>query len=1152
MKKLLFLVATAVAGVSVLADNWVYDPNGEIDYLGYKGGVVSDGVWKFKATVSGSNIKFGAVATNVYPEVVTPIDFSKPVEKAGDPSTTYTITELNDGFGFYRNGRLIPEWGYTSAGWDNIGWRPCCYRVGEITFPQDGLTTIGARFFTHCTNAVGTVVFPDSLTTLGADAFLSCKKMSIAAADLPSGLTSIAGGVFSSGIAITGDVVLPCIKTLGSSAFKGTAITSVTLGPDLTSIAGGYNAGAFSDCAQLTNLVFDASSSVQLDGGWILANSPKIPKTLDLSVVSKVTLQSNNASYPMFCNCAATKYIFSSKLTVLYSYSFHNCTEVGEVHFSGMPPTFTGDKVFLGANQKGLMTYVHLDKNDPDYATQKAAWDALTAGGELLEEGSTWSEAMAGDIYEKRPLLLYVPEVVRERGHWVYDDSTDVPVVSNGVWTFKAKLAGRSLIVQDVIGYPAEPTEIDFSKSATNLKGTPLTIVEVSPKFGNSNGAGAAAGFVSRVVFPTNKLETIGEYAFRGCDNMTDFVLSPSNLLTTIETAAFYGCSGATNTLVFPTTLKTIKSSAFASDSGLSFDFSLCQQLTTVEGGAFNASGLSGDIVLTNLTSIGGRAFANTAITSAKFGPNLASTDGNGTAGPFANCLSLTNVIFDANASTEFKNGGMFYGCTSLKEVDLAGVVKIGLMTDADYYSHFKASAVKKAFFSEKLAFLGAYTFSAAAYLSEVHFFGMPPATLCTPVLGGVSSAQAVTTYVHLDKKATTYDYAEAKAAWDKLTAGGELLEEGSTWSEAMAGANYKLRELVLYTEPEIGELGHWVYDERVSPAVVSNGVWAFNATKSGRTVSLAEVVSYPTSPTELDFTKPLTDHNGGKLTYFAISPHFGVSADANGFVGGPAAEYVTRLLLPTNGLFTIGDYAFCGCTNLTEVIPCLPDSVTTLGYAAFRGVKFAPGNTDIRLYGVSKLEKHVFVNTTATSVYFGPALKEIFSQWHEGAFYNVKSLTNAVFDAGITNCVLGGSTFGPFESCSGLVGHLNLAGFKALRLPMATEAPVSSVTIGAGCTEISSDSVAGLTALTNVIFLGDAPAALAQQTTFLKSRGSNTVVRTTISKKFKASWIPLTNEGRVQHKGTHWAGAYIGGEDYINARPISTVEPDGLMMIVK
>jgi len=47
---------TTAAGVTLAAD-WVYDPNGQIDYLGYTGGVVSDGTWTFKATVSGSSIK---------------------------------------------------------------------------------------------------------------------------------------------------------------------------------------------------------------------------------------------------------------------------------------------------------------------------------------------------------------------------------------------------------------------------------------------------------------------------------------------------------------------------------------------------------------------------------------------------------------------------------------------------------------------------------------------------------------------------------------------------------------------------------------------------------------------------------------------------------------------------------------------------------------------------------------------------------------------------------------------------------------------------------------------------------------------------------------------------------------------------------------
>ena len=67
---------------------------------------------------------------------------------------------------------------------------------------------------------------------------------------------------------------------------------------------------------------------------------------------------------------------------------------------------------------------------------------------------------------------------------------------------------------------------------------------------------------------------------------------------------------------------------------------------------------------------------------------------------------------------------------------------------------------------------------------------------------GGFCSPKplAVTTYVHLDPKAS--DYAEAKAAWDALTAGGELKTSGSTWNEAMGGPDFAKRELVLFKRP--------------------------------------------------------------------------------------------------------------------------------------------------------------------------------------------------------------------------------------------------------------------------------------------------------------------------------------------------------------
>ena len=772
MKKLLFLVAAAVAGVSVFADNWVYDPNGEIDYLGYKGGVVSDGVWKFKATVSGSTIKFGAVATNVYPEVVTPIDFSKPVEKAGDPSTTYTITELNDGFGFYRNGWTIPEWGYTEGGWDSVGYRPCCYRVGEITFPQDGLTAIGARFFTHCTNLTTVtekLVLPASLTSIGRDSFLSCKKIEVDVGDLPSGLTAIGEAAFAGGFKVTGDLNLPNIKTISGKAFMGTGITS------------------------------------------------------------------------------------------------------------------------------------------------------------------------------------------------------------------------------------------------------------------------------------------------------------------------------------------------------------------------------------------------------AKLGPNLASTDGNGESGPFAKCLSLTNVVFDANASTEFKDGGMFYGCTSLKRVDLAGVVKIGLMTDADYYSHFKASAVEEVFFSERLAYLAAYSLSGDSALAEVHFYGMPPATLCTPVFGGVGDTQTVTTYVHLDKEAKTYDYNAAKAAWDKLTAGGELLEDGSTWSEDMAGKAYKVRDLVLYVPSQGGEeLGYWVYDDRVTPSVVSNGVWCFKATKSGKSITVLDVITYPSQPTELDFSKSLTDLNKTALTFSSISPHFGIASGGDRFKGGLGSESVSKLMLPTNGLFTIGEYAFCGCANLTEITPCVPDSVTTVGYAAFQNVQLAEGKGDVRLYGISTLEEHVFLGASVTSVTFGPDLRTVRCHWHEGAFYGCSQLTNVVFDAAMQGATMTGWTEGPFTDCSKITCPLDMSGFADLTFHFISGTKVPEVIVGAGCRNVVADFFSGDTSLTNVICKCRLPDILGEPV--FSGVGANQKVTTQIlwenrdvTNSSGKCWLDYAAGGFIDRKHSTWAAARLVDGVPPKNRPL--IAPDaklGLMMIVK
>ena len=89
MKKILFLLSAAVAGVSVFADDWTYNPEAKC---------VSDNIWTFSATDNGSGgITFNRVQQ--VPGAVSPLDFSKPVKDVDGNSMT--IVSIDRIFGYF-------------------------------------------------------------------------------------------------------------------------------------------------------------------------------------------------------------------------------------------------------------------------------------------------------------------------------------------------------------------------------------------------------------------------------------------------------------------------------------------------------------------------------------------------------------------------------------------------------------------------------------------------------------------------------------------------------------------------------------------------------------------------------------------------------------------------------------------------------------------------------------------------------------------------------------------------------------------------------------------------------------------------------------------------------------------------------------------
>lgn len=357
---------------------------------------------------------------------------------------------------------------------------------------------------------------------------------------------------------------------------------------------------------------------------------------------------------------------------------------------------------------------------------------------------------------------------------WVYDNGT----LSDGVWTFNAQLKSETKVeLTALTGGPSTVTALDFTKPIKDTSGNPLSITYFHRLF-EDGGNTALKPYVGELSLPASGYTGIGRGAFSGLANATGTITFPSELNALEGESAFNNSPGIT--IVggsFPEGLKTITPTAF----------SKCK--------------FQGDVVLPGVKTIQQGAFANTDIRSVYFGPDLELMENyewGGALGAFRNCTSLESVYFDPESSVKITHGHLFYGCTSLTEIDLSGVVHIE--QNADNLGHFDhCTSLRKATFGSTLNYLDGRLFNGATKLEQVIFKGPPPATIANTFLLGAGNGGEVTTYVILDPSAS--DYASAKAAWDALTAGGEINAVDSTWKADYIGdAPASTRHLLLYS----------------------------------------------------------------------------------------------------------------------------------------------------------------------------------------------------------------------------------------------------------------------------------------------------------------------------------------------------------------
>ena len=712
---------------------------------------------------------------------------------------------------------------------------------------------------------------------------------------------------------------------------------------------------------------------------------------------------------------------------------------------------------------------------------------------------------------------------------WTYDSAAGT--ISDGDWMFAATVSGTDLTVGAHSANPAVVSDLDFGKPVVDGNNVAYTIVTLNPAFNND----AAGKLIGSLTLPASGLLTIGDYAFNNCTALTHIVNYIPDSVTRVGIQSFYKCPAK-------------------------------QELRVLGVTHFGTHGITPN-------NFSQQAFAESGVTRIVFGPGLKEIS-DWAKGPFSNCLSLTNVTFDAAMTGGRFSGGRcggFYGCTAL-----AGTIDLSGFSDLSYVGTVGGSgralgdtALRKVILGSGLQKLDVNFFDQMGKLEEVVFNSAPGDFAFTTnvtggvMFGGLPATQGVVARIR----------AQDKAAWLPFAATGEINPDDTTFSEDFAGANYAIRFLLSDEESHYdGELGEWIYDH--DAAIVSNELWTFNASAVAVAIAVGECVRHPLEASLLDFSARVTDASGKPFAIRTLDTQLGTVGTFN-TSSTEAGRAVADLQLP-DGLVSIGRAAFAHLDNCTNVVNFLPDSTSIVGEYAFH---YLPVSTPLSLKGVVYLGSgtkgsnatYTFGNSKITDVTFGPDFKELRS-WARSAFASCTSLTNVTFDPAMSGALMEGIRTDGFYGCTALAGTVDLSGFAKLKYSNASyhgeifkNTQVDTLVFGDGITHLESQFMSGMSHLTTVIFKGPPPLT-EFDTPYLAGVSGTQLVATYVHKSYLSvknaagkCWLDYSADGKVNGKkptssqATTFAAQYLVEGVDPAMRPLVTLEPDmGMIIFVR
>ena len=596
------------------------------------------------------------------------------------------------------------------------------YVVIPATYENYPVTGIGAKAFNN--RKITAIGIPASIVSIGSNAFNGCttlKKVNIkdlaawcnvsfanAMANplyftknlhlnnelitqlvIPEGITEISSLAFYNCTGLTEVAISDSVTSIGAYAFQNcSGLTKVVIGSGITNIS----SSAFQNCSSLTEMVVENNNTVyqSLDGNLY---------SKDGTTLIKYALGKTETSFRI-----------PDGVTRIDEYAFRDSKNLTEIIISDSVADIADNAFYGCSNLQGLekVGLKYLGNENNPYLYLRGYTTGLASaviesgckfiGGSALSNCSGLTEiiipesvtSVGSEAFKGCTSLTIYCEIANQPSAW---SSTWNSSACSVVWDCKNNTVaddGYIYVVIDGLRYGIKEGAATVAKQPKTITEAtiPSEIVysdEVYPVTSIAESAFDGNYSLKTLAFSQDgQLKTIGVYAFRSCQGLTEIVL-PDGVVS-IEAGAFYTCSRL-ETIVIPNSVTSIGNSAFESCSQLQYTIKDELKYLGNENNPYVCL-----IAPTNKQIQSAKIadechiIASYALSSCTNLTSLTIGDGVAYIGEMAFywCYRLTAVAFGGNGKLRSIADSAFWSCSGLVEVVIPdGVTHIG--TNAFY-----------------------------------------------------------------------------------------------------------------------------------------------------------------------------------------------------------------------------------------------------------------------------------------------------------------------------------------------------------------------------------------------------------------------------------------------------------------------------------